>query len=122
MFQALQLRWPESIVGVDLVLKGNYNETMASITVRNIPNDLLKKIRELSSLERRSVNSEILTILERGTYGEYEDKLKKRKYLSKETQIEIWKRLAGTWDDSRSAKEIIEDIYSHRTAGRGVVL
>lgn len=122
MFQAFQVRWPKNVVGVELVPKRHYTETMASITVRNIPNDLLKKIRELSSLERRSINNEILTILERGTYGEYEDKLKKRKYLSKETQIEIWKRLAGTWDDSRSAKEIIEDIYSHRTAGRDFVL
>jgi plasmid stability protein len=95
---------------------------MASITVRNIPVELLKRIKELSSLERRSVNNEILTILERGTYSEYEEKLQGRKFLSKETQVEIWKRLAGTWDDERTAKEIIEDIYSRRTAGRDVKL
>ena len=95
---------------------------MASITVRNIPDDVLGKIKALSSIERRSVNNEILVILERGTYDEYEEKLQKRKYLSKSTQLEIWKRLAGTWDDSRSAKEIIEDIYSHRTVGREVEL
>ena len=91
---------------------------MASITVRNIPDDVLGKIKALSSIERRSVNNEILVILERGTFDEYEEKLQKRKYRSKSTQLEIWKRLAGTWDDSRSAKEIIEDIYAHRTVGR----
>jgi hypothetical protein len=95
---------------------------MASITVRNIPPEVLEKIKQLSSLERRSVNNEILIILERGTYGEYEDKMLKRKYLAKATQLEIWKKLAGTWEDKRSAKEIIEDIYSHRTAGRDVKL
>ena len=95
---------------------------MASITVRNIPPEVLEKIKQLSSLERRSVNNEILIILERGTYDEYEDKMLKRKYLAKATQLEIWKKLAGTWEDKRSAKEIIEDIYSHRTAGRDVKL
>jgi plasmid stability protein len=95
---------------------------MASITVRNIPPEVLEKIKQLSSVERRSVNNEILVILERGTYSEYEEKMLNRKYLSKATQLEIWKKLAGTWEDKRSAKEIIEDIYSHRTTGRDVKL
>jgi hypothetical protein len=95
---------------------------MASITVRNIPDEVLERIRALSAIERRSLNNEILVILERGTFSEYEDKLLKRKYLSKSTQMDIWKRLAGTWEDTRSAKEIIEDIYSNRTAGREVEL
>ena len=95
---------------------------MASITVRNIPDEVLERIRALSAVERRSLNNEILVILERGTFREYEEKLLKRKYLSKSTQMEIWKRLVGTWEDTRSAKEIIEDIYSNRTAGREVEL
>jgi plasmid stability protein len=107
---------------VDLVRKAHYIVTMASITIRNIPDEVLERIRALSSIERRSLNNEILVILERGTYSEYEEKLIKPKYLSKATQMEIWKQLAGTWEDSRSAKEIIEDIYSHRTAGREVQL
>ena len=53
---------------------------------------------------------------------EYAEKLQKPKYLSKSTQLEIWRRLAGTWEDNRSAKEIIEDIYTHRTVGRDVKL
>jgi len=106
----------------DLVLKRNYNITMASITVRNIPDEVLERIRALSAIERRSLNNEILVILERGTFSEYEEKLLKRKYLSKATQMEIWKGLVGTWADTRSAKEIIEDIYSNRTASREVEL
>ena len=95
---------------------------MASFTVRNIPDDVLERIRALSSIERRSLNNEILVILERGTFSEYEEKLLKRKFLSKSTQMDMWKRLVGTWDDNRTAKEIIEDIYSHRTTGRDVDL
>jgi plasmid stability protein len=107
---------------VDMVPKEHYIATMASITIRNIPDEVLERIRALSSIERRSLNNEILVILERGTYSEYEEKLLKRKYLSKSTQMEIWKQLAGTWSDSRSTKEIIEDIYSNRTVGREVQL
>lgn len=95
---------------------------MASITVRNIPDEILKRIRALSAVERRSINNEILVILEKGTFSEYEEKLHRRKYLSKSTQMDIWRRLLGTWEDNRSAKEIIEDIYSHRTSGRDVQL
>lgn len=95
---------------------------MASITVRNIPDEIFEKIKTLSSIDRRSLNNEILVILERGTFTEYEEKMQKRKYLSKSTQIEIWQRLLGTWEDTRSTKDIIEDIYSHRTTGREINL
>jgi len=95
---------------------------MASITVRNIPDEILQRIRALSAVERRSINNEILVILERGTYTEYEERMLKRKYISKSTQLELWKSLTGKWEDNRSAKEIIEDIYSNRTLGREVQL
>ncbi len=95
---------------------------MASITVRNIPDEILQKIKALSAVERRSINNEILIILERGTFSEYEERMLRRKYISKSTQLELWKSLMGKWEDNRSAKEIIEDIYSNRTLGREVQL
>jgi plasmid stability protein len=107
---------------IDIALNYNYNITMASITVRNIPDEVLEKIRALSAIERRSINNEILLILERGTYSEYEERLHRRKYLSKSTQLEIWKGLLGSWQDNRTTKEIIDDIYSNRTGGRDVEL
>jgi plasmid stability protein len=95
---------------------------MANITVRNIPDAIFKKIKALSSIEKRSLNSEILMIIERGTSTEFEGKMHTRKYVSKDTQLSIWKSLLGKWSDKRSTKEIIEDIYSHRTIGRKVKL
>lgn len=100
----------------------NYNETMASLTVRNIPDDVMERIRALSTAQRRSLNNEILVILERGTNLEYEEKVRQPKFLSKSTQLELWEQLVGTWKDSRSASEIIEEIYALRTAGRDVEL
>ncbi len=95
---------------------------MASITVRNIPDEVLERIKTLSMIERRSINSEILVILERGAFNEYEGKMQRQRHLSKSTRMEIWKGMLGTWEDTRSTREIIEDIYSNRTVGRDVDL
>ncbi len=94
---------------------------MASITIRNIPDSVLSKIRSLSKVEMRSINSELLLLIEQGLNQQLEQKQHDSVVLSKERQLEIWENLAGTWEDSRSAEEIIEDIYSQRTKGRQVV-
>ena len=46
---------------------------MANITIRNIPDDVFEKIRRLSSVERRSINNELLVIIERGIISEVEE-------------------------------------------------
>ena len=93
---------------------------MASLTIRNIPESLLERLRKLSEAERRSLNNEIIVILEK-SLKEYTPDYDKN-VISVEAQVELWNKLAGEWDDSRSADEIINDILSHRTAGREVKL
>lgn len=95
---------------------------MASITIRNIPDSILEKIRTLSTIEKRSINNELLLIIEAGLNEESERKTKNENIIPKETQISIWEKLMGKWEDDRSAKEIIEDIYAHRTPGRNIDL
>ena len=95
--------------GLETGMKWNHKVTIASITVSNIPDEILEKIRALSTIER-------------GTFTEYEEHLHRRKYLAKSAQLEIWKALLGTWKDNRTAEEIIKDIYSHRTGGRDIQL
>ena len=95
---------------------------MANLTVRNIPDELLNKIRLLAILEKRSLNSEILMVLEKGVSKE-SDSAKYAKYqLSNDTQIKLWQNLCGRWKDSRSAAEIISDIIGSRSQGRRVDL
>ncbi len=89
-----------------------------NLTIRNIPDDVINKIRTISKTERRSMNNEILIILERGIEEEVHDLLKEKRTVSKNLQIEIWKRLAKEWKDDRSTDEIIRDIYDNRTLGR----
>lgn len=93
---------------------------MASLTIRNIPENLLERLRSLSEAERRSLNSEIIVILEK-SLREYTSNFDKND-ISTEAQVELWNKLAGEWEDSRSTEEIIGDILSRRTLGREVKL
>ena len=95
---------------------------MKSITVRNIPDELLDRLRTLSVLEKRSLNNEILMVLEKGLTRESEYKTKFKNHLSMDTQIKIWQNLCGKWKDNRSTDEIIKDIIYSRSEGRSVDL
>lgn len=86
---------------------------MINLTVRNIPDAIIKKIRVLSEIGKRSLNNEILVILEKGLAQELKNK--QNRFLSKETQIKLWNKLSGSWKDNRSTKKIIDDIYENRT-------
>ena len=91
---------------------------MANITIRNIPDDVFSKIQRLSSIEKRSVNSELLVIIDKGTKSEMEETAKRQKRIPASIQVNLWKNLSSKWKDSRSADEIISDIYVTRTTGR----
>jgi len=87
-----------------------------NLTIRNIPEYIIKKIKTLSEIEKRSLNSEILILLEKGLLKE--SRLTENRFINNETQARIWNKLSGEWKDKRNTDEIIEDIYSSRSAGR----
>lgn len=89
-----------------------------NITIRNIPNDVMDVLKTLSQREKRSLNNEILIAIEKGVKKEMEHVFNGNMHISKDTQIRIWERLAGSWEDDRSTQEIINDIYDNRTLGR----
>ena len=91
---------------------------MANITIRNIPDDVFSVIKKLSGLERRSINNELLIIIEKGTASLMENKINENKIISKVSQINLWRNLSGEWEDTRTSEEIIKDIYDSRTLGR----
>lgn len=93
---------------------------MMNLTVRNIPDDVINKIKVLSEIDKRSLNNEILIILEKGLYNE--TKNRENLKITKDTQIKIWNKLSGNWEDKRNTDEIIKDIYSTRSLGREVEL
>lgn len=89
-----------------------------NLTIRNIPDDVINKIRTLSQMEKRSLNNEILFVLERGIQEEVRHFFNIKRNISKNTQINIWRKLSKEWQDDRSTDEIINDIYNSRTLGR----
>ena len=91
---------------------------MANITIRNIPDDVFAKIKRLSAIEKRSMNSEVLVIIERGTNSAIEETMKRAKHIPASIQKNLWMNLTRTWEDRRSMEEILEDIYGARTTGR----
>lgn len=93
-----------------------------NITIRNIPDDVINKIKSLSEMEKRSLNSEILLVLEKGMQEEIKNRFKIKKYISKTSQVNIWKKLSNAWQDDRITEIIIEDIYQNRTLGREFTL
>ncbi|MFW5700729.1 MAG: Arc family DNA-binding protein [Cyclobacteriaceae bacterium] len=95
---------------------------MANITIRNIPESIFKKIKTLSKIEKRSINSELLMIIENGLKLKEVIENDKKINISKETQIELWESFTGSWEDTRETETIIENIYKHRTEGRDVSL
>lgn len=72
---------------------------MANLTIRNIPEDLLNNLRKLAQKERRSLNSEVLVLLEKSVM---QDSLGKNlDTISIDAQTELWSKLAGEWEDSQ---------------------
>jgi plasmid stability protein len=95
---------------------------MRSITLRNIPDDVLDRVRTLARVRKRSLNNELLALIERGLAGESNRPLEDAKAVAASTKLAVWRQLGGHWHDERSAEEIISDIYEHRTPDRNVEL
>lgn len=93
---------------------------MANLTIRNIPQDILEKMRRQAKTEKRSLNNEILMVLEKCADLYYTGN--KDDPFPHDAQVELWEKIAGEWEDGRSAEEIADDIRAHRTAGRKVDL
>ena len=96
---------------------------MASLTLRDIPGEMLDKIRLLSERERRSLNKQFLVIVEDGLKS-HTAALEHRRDSgpTASLQVSLWRDIAGKWQDERATDEIITDIRRHRTVGRDVRL
>ena len=78
---------------------------MANLQVKDIDDSLYDSLRKLASNEKRSISQEVVHILEKY--------LSIPKAFDHNPTVEFLK-LAGSWEDSRTADEIIQDIKSHR--------
>ena len=96
---------------------------MASITVRSLPDEVLEAARALARQERRSLNSELILLLETGVRRHLEGITPAQsggRTLSTGAQLRLWQELVGQWEDTRETSAIVADIEQRRTGGREV--
>ena len=91
---------------------------MASITIKNIPDDLLDRARTLADIERRSLNKELISLIEAGLAGRVAIDVEPTSLADlARRQAESWRALTGRWDSDDGAS-----IMDARTTGREVDL
>ncbi len=78
---------------------------MSILQVRDIDNHLYEALRALADREKRSISQQVVYILE--------------KFLANPQAIdknptEEFLKLAGSWEDTRSAEEIVRDLKKQR--------
>lgn len=89
---------------------------MSSITLKDVPEELLSRLRTAAARERRSLNQEALVLIEGG--------LAAREPAGEraQRQVQAWRSLAGGWVSDRELVDEVEEMYAARSAGRDVDL
>jgi plasmid stability protein len=52
------------------ILVPKWNQKMATITLKNIPDEIYERLKVIAKLNHRSLNSEIINCLEKSTQGD----------------------------------------------------
>lgn len=97
---------------------------MVNLTIRNIPEEILKRIKIFASKERRSLNSELLIVIEEGVAGRIAGETGgalqtgtlpgTASSISSAGREKIWQELCGAWKDEKTLQKLIDEIYYFR--------
>ena len=86
---------------------------MASLTLKNVPDSMLRDLRRAAERDRRSINQEIIYLLEIALRG------RSRATTANEQQLTAWRELAGKWE---ADDDDVTKVSKRRTPGREVDL
>jgi|GEM_PF-790590 len=95
---------------------------MPSITIKDIPEDLVDRLRRRAAHDRRSINKEVMYLLDLALSGEMTPADATAMARRIEAQLQVWRQLAGRWESDLETADEIEQIYAARTPGRRVDL
>ncbi len=115
---------------------------MPALTIRNIPETTLERLRSRAARGHRSLNGEVLALFEEAvgaapegpvymppvplppkpTFGTKRPDDESVSPAERKRRQQKLESLFGSWVDSRSTEEIIADIVGSRTMGREVNL
>lgn len=93
---------------------------MASMTLKDIPDDLLRGLRKAAARDRRSLNQEVQHLLALVL----KERPEQRPAPSPDVkaQLAAWRRLAGQWRSDATPEEEAREVVRRRTRGRKVEL
>jgi hypothetical protein len=89
-----------------------------TLTLKGLPPKLLRSLRAAAERERRSLNQQVIHLLEealqrRGRAG---------RVASVDAQLAAWRKLAGTWQSDEDPATEAERLMRRRSPGREVDL
>ena len=91
---------------------------MASLTLKDLPDDLLEALRRAAERDRRSLSQQVIHLLASA--------LGTRPVRSEgaaadaEAQVAEWRKLAGSWVSDVDERTEVDELLDRRTAGRKV--
>jgi len=84
---------------------------MANLQIKGIDDDLYAELKALATSENRSVSQQVLFLLK--------DYLaKKHRLLKTKTPAQLLLALSGSWEDDRSAEQIVKELKKARKSSR----
>ena len=92
---------------------------MTSLTLKNLPDDLLHALREAAASDRRSLTQEIIHLLDTALRDRAEPASPP---TGVEAQVAAWRKLAGRWESDDDPATEADRIIEQRTPGRDVDL
>ncbi len=91
---------------------------MASLTLKNLPDDLLRALRRAAQKDHRSLTREIIHRLESSLRGRGEHPTPRSRDAS--AQVAAWRKLAGKWKSDADRDTESDRLVGRRTSGREV--
>jgi plasmid stability protein len=88
---------------------------MAALTLKNLPDDLLHELRAAADHDRRSLNQQVIHLLDRALRAAPPS-------AEVQAQVAAWRRLAGRWQSDEDRATEAKRIAGRRSAGRKVAL
>jgi plasmid stability protein len=93
---------------------------MASLTLKNLPDDLLRALREIADKDRRSLTREVIHLLESALRGHGERERSVPRSSGADAQVAAWRKLAGQWVSDVDRPTEAERLMKRRAPGRKV--
>ena len=84
---------------------------MANLQIKNIQDELYEEIKKLAAAENRSVSQQVLYLVK-------EYLAKKKRLTAARSPAQVLLELSGSWEDDRSAEQIVKEIKSARKSSR----